>query len=565
MVVALCVSYVVGYAFFYYVRRAIGISLAPPFMLAVPLAAFCALATWRGQIALLVVAFCLYYGVAFGLLGAGLPLIFAIPVAILGAMVVWALPEQRTAPTAALVVLLYAFLIALIMWPNYLGFALPGLPWITMARLTGFPLTFVLLLSVSVSSGFRTSLREVLDSTPAIWKLLVFFIVIQTISIGLSRKPLFSVDQYLVAQTSWTAVFFASAYVFMKPGRVERAAAILWLMALGVSVIAMVEWRHGQVPWATHIPSFLKIEDPVVQAILAGGARSATGIYRVQSTFSTSLGLAEYLALAMPFVLLFATGAYRWPTKLAAVVSIPFILYVILLSGSRLGMVGCLFTFLVYTLVWSVLRWRRRKDSLLGPAVTLAYPLLFCAAMALTFTSHTIKAAVWGNGPQDASNEGRKIQIQMGIPKILHAPWGHGIGMGGAALGYFTPSGRGTIDNYYLSIALEYGVIGFIVYFGVFVSAIYYAARWKILSNPAIREYNLLVPLAIAMANFIVIKSVFSEQGNHPLVFIMLGMIAALVWQIRSQTVQTALVEPESSRARLKQAADRNGKRRQPF
>ena len=37
--------------------------------------------------------------------------------------------------------------------------------------------------------------------------------------------------------------------------------------------------------------------------------RSAIDLYRVQSTFSTCLGLAEYIALAMPFALYFAVGS----------------------------------------------------------------------------------------------------------------------------------------------------------------------------------------------------------------------------------------------------------------
>jgi hypothetical protein len=35
--------------------------------------------------------------------------------------------------------------------------------------------------------------------------------------------------------------------------------------------------------------------------------------------------------------------------------------------------------------------------------------------------------------------------------------------------------------------------------------------------------------------NFFVIKSVFSQQDNHPLVFMMLGMVVALVWRIQQQ------------------------------
>ena len=47
------------------------------------------------------------------------------------------------------------------------------------------------------------------------------------------------------------------------------------------------------------------------------------------------------------------------------------------------------------------------------------------------------------------------------------------------------------------------------------------------------REYTFLVPIGIAMLNFLVIKSVFSEEANHPIVFMYIGMIVALAARIR--------------------------------
>ena len=47
------------------------------------------------------------------------------------------------------------------------------------------------------------------------------------------------------------------------------------------------------------------------------------------------------------------------------------------------------------------------------------------------------------------------------------------------------------------------------------------------------REYGLLVPVAAALLNFFVIKSVFSQEDNHPLVAMIVGMIVATCWRVQ--------------------------------
>jgi len=277
---------------------------------------------------------------------------FVIPPAVLDLLVIWALPQVRTAPTKPIYGLLLAFIVGLIAWPNYLALALPRLPWITVARLTGVPLVLLLLICLSVSKEFRSTIGRALNSTPLLWKFVVGFAIVEGLRVFLSETPIASLNHFIVDQMNWTAIFVVSVYVFLKPGRVEQSARLLWVRALFVYVIGLIEFRHGRVPWAGHVPIFLKIDDPAVTRTLAGTRRSADGIYRVESTFPSSLGLSEYLALVMPSVLHFAFGSDKRWMKFAALLSIPFVLFVVLITGSRLGMVGYLVSFTLYGLVW---------------------------------------------------------------------------------------------------------------------------------------------------------------------------------------------------------------------
>ena len=496
------------------------------------------------------IGFCVFYGMCWAFFTPYLVLLLLAPVAILTALMIWALPDARTAPTGVLVKLFFAYFACLILWPNYLALALPGLPWITMARLTGFPLALALLICVSMSKDFRNQVWASMNATPILWRCLVAFILLQTMSLAVSRSPFYSLDRYAIWQTGFTAVFFASCYIFATPGRVIAMARLLWVMAICVGVIAVVEKRLEHVPWAGHIPSFLQVQGERIQLILAGQRRSGDGIYRAQATFSTSLGLAEYLAYCMPFVTHFAVTAEKSATRWAARLCVPFLLFVVLITGSRLGMIGCLTTFLIYTLIWSVQRWRSHRESLMGPAITLGYPALALLVVGATAFIGRLRTVVWGNGAMTSSNLGRHIQWAMGIPKIKSHPWGYGVGMGGETLGYRDLSGLLTIDSYYLVIVLEYGVVGFLLYYAIFVIGGLYAYRSLSTVGMQAKELSFLTPMTITLANFVVIKSVFAQDDNHPLIAMILGMIAATCWRVQQRKAAAPAMANAAARKR---------------
>lgn len=477
--------------------------------------------------------FCIPFGFYFALFVPYLFVLFTVPLALLAALTIWALPDMRRAPTRTLTILYFAFFGALVLWPNYLAIALPGLPWITLLRLTGLPMVLLLLISISVSGEFRATLAAPLNATPVVWKALALFVCVQFLSIAFSSNTQQSIQRFVVFQTNWTAIFFVSCYVFLQENRPKRWAALTWSMAIFLGCVALAEASQQRVLWAGHIPGFLKIEDPTVQRILAGATRLTTGQYRAQSTFSTSLGLSEFMALSLPFALHFIASSQNKLVRTAAIASIPFYLIVILATDARLGILGFFIGTMGYLLFWAALLWRRKRDSLLGPAIVLAYPLFFCAIVAMSFVVGRVRNKVWGTGQYAASNEGRMDQIASGLPKVLTHPIGHGPGMGADALGYANRAGVSTIDSYFLLIGMEYGVAGFILYYGMVISCIYYAIKYAWSAHLRHPDYALLIPAAVSLTSFFAIKAVFANDDNHPLIFMIMGMVVALVYRIQ--------------------------------
>jgi hypothetical protein len=476
--------------------------------------------------------FCIVYGGAFALLFPFLAIPLVIPLAVLAGTAVWALPDMTKAPVRLLDFLFFSFLVALVMWPNYLAIALPGLPWITVQRLIGLPLALVLLVCVSVSSSFRGQLSAALQATPLIWKLICTFVFIQVLSIVFSADKGDSVDKLITALTTWIAVFFCSTFVNTRNGRLEFFAGLICVMAVALGVMGIFEHRADRVLWAGHTPSFLQVNDENVERILAGTSRVEGQAHRVQATYSTSLGLGEYVALAMPFLFYFATGRYPAILRMAAIAAVPLLVLTVVFTQARVGFVGILISVLVYPFTWLFLLWRRNPKSLLAASAMFFSPVLLGAALVTTYVVPGIRVRMWGGGREQLSTQARVDQFHMGVPKLMSHPWGYGIGQGATALGYANPAGVLTIDSYSLRLAMEYGIVGLIVFYAVFVAALYYASRGALAAPQDNREAKLFVPIGIALLSFIVIKSVFAQEDNQSLVFMLLGMLAALAYRV---------------------------------
>ena len=477
--------------------------------------------------------FSLVYGFFFALTAPYLIVPFTVPVVVLVLLSIWALPDRAHAPTRSMELFFAALIISLVMWPNYLALSLPGLPWVTMLRLTGFPMAFLLLICLSTSEKFRAELRQTFGSVPGLWQCLLIFVVMQFVTIALSKAPPAAMQRALLQQVNWTSVFVVAAWVCRTPGQVGRYIALIVLLALPIIVLTFIEGRVQHVLWAGSVPSFLKVDDPTAALILSSAIRGATGLYRTKATFSTPLGLAEYLALLTPFALHYAFGNYRLIVRLFSAAMVPVLFYCIRLTDARLGVVGFGVSILLYFLFWGLLRLRRNRRDLVAAAIVYAYPAVFCAAAVAVMAVHRLNTMVFGGGAQAASNDARKNQLRMGIPKIFENPIGHGPGGSGPAMGYGADQFI-TIDNYYLTLALDYGVIGIVAFLAMFLLVIGASAKAGVQgASYKDRELTYAVPLSIALSAFLVIKLVFSQNDNHPLVFMMLGMAVALVGRVR--------------------------------
>jgi hypothetical protein len=103
--------------------------------------------------------------------------------------------------------------------------------------------------------------------------------------------------------------------------------------------------------------------------------------------------------------------------------------------------------------------------------------------------------------------------------------------MGAEAIGYHTPSGLLSVDSYYLALTMEVGLIGLAAFLTMFLALALKAALAVVRSYDEDSELSLLLPGAISIGVFLTIKTVFAQEDNHPIAFVIAGMVLALLYR----------------------------------
>ena len=479
-------------------------------------------------VALLVALVGIVYGGLIALAPVSLYLNLAAPIILSLLLAIWMLPEMGRAPTRLIERLFTLYLVGLFLWPNYFAIALPGLPWMTMSRIWGAPLVLLIIFSCSISVDFRREIAAPFRRNTLMLRALLGFVASQCVALFFSKHFGDSANRLVNYQIAWTGMFFAGAFVLGRPGRAAHFARLIAGMAVIETLVAFFEWRAGAVLWANHVPPFVALNDPTVQAILAGGARAATGVYRVQSIYTTSLNFAEFLGITTPLFLHYLLTTRHIGVRIGCAAYLPYSFFIILTTDSRIGLVGFFLSCLLYFAIWAVKRRLDAPRDLVAPLLLLAYPAAAAGFVGLALFWTRLNHMLFGGGAQAASNESRQIQLQTGIPKVLHWPLGYGPGMGAQTLGFAdNADGKLTIDNYWLSIALEYGLFGFGCFMILMLSGAFKAIQYGLQARDP--ELRLLLPFGALIIIFITGKSVLSQEDSHALIFAVLGGIAALV------------------------------------
>ena len=478
-------------------------------------------------------AFMLLYSALTGALVALLPaqllFLLAVPLGVAVIVVLLLLPDGGVVPFGRMATLLVWFVAATVLWPNYISLDLPGLPWINPPRIAVFALLAIGLFSYATSAELRSEIATVLRVDKFLIGAFWVFWATTTISIVLSPQIPFSLNKWLNNQIYWTFLFIFAAWLGTKGQVIERVVKVILWTTIVVAIETIYEYHIGQVPWMNYIPSFLNIDQGYLVNVLKAQSRAGTDIYRAHGTFTVSLVCAEYFAIVYPLLIHAMVSARNFIERSLLLFGLTAVLVAMWLTNARSAMIGFFLAVFVYGSFAAFRYWRRNRQSLMAISTLVALPVIALSFLALSLTWNRLHVITFGGGQHQASSEARATQWAMGTPKIKANPIGHGPGEAGQVLGYANLGGQLTIDTYYLSLLIEYGIVGFGAFLAIFSGQLIVGLRVYLNASPG--EESLAGPIAIALLNFLVIKAVLSSEFNMPLAFIFLGFLFAIAWR----------------------------------
>ncbi len=474
-----------------------------------------------------------FYGLMVSVLPPQLLAIPGLPIVILVALVLWMLPDVGGVQDARMHKLMVWYLALNALWPSYVAVNVPGLPWITPTRITVFILLGVVVFNLATSAELRSRAMTVLGGAPVFKRLFWTFWAITTFSIVFSNSPFFSLNKYINNQIFWTMMFVFSAFLATRPGFVSQVGRTLTWTAAIVALIGIYEFKRKGVIWLDHLPPFLKVDPDFLDNVARAASRPGTDVYRVKGTTANSLFLAEYLAMVLPLFLHFGLRAKGMLNKALLAAGFLGVAVTMYLTNARSGIIGVMLTLVVYMFFAG---WRERKQnptSILATTIVFAYPVAIAVLAGLVLFWQRLHVLLLGGRLQASSTEARAEQWHDGLPLVFTHPFGHGVGRAAETLNYTNAAGVLTIDSYYLSLLLDYGFLGLMVF-----SAMFLLPGWigfRAFSEARGEDAEMVGPLAVGLLNFAVIKAVSSAEVNMPLAFIMLGCIVGLLWTVRQE------------------------------
>jgi O-antigen ligase len=479
-----------------------------------------------GMIAAIWLAFALSCGLAVGL---AIPLalesaldIFGIALAALICIGVFAMPRQLTHSDRACWALFLTMLALFCLYPSYISLRISGLPWISPLRIVLAILLVAWLYALRVSPVMQPRLMAFIRANRFFFWMLAVFVATQALGIPTSRQPMQAATKFALFQLYWTFPLFAILSMVNTERRLQTFFTVFITFAAFQCAIGFVEARLERVLWLDYLPPGFAADSEVLQRILQGAFR-AEG-YRVQGTFSVSLLYAEFLVLMLPFALFAFLDRRSITIRAVGLITAIAIVPAQYLSGSRLGMVGSITVIILLGLLFVVRVWRADKRSMAGGFMVIlaaAGLALFAAAF---MSSPRLRVMTIGGGQHQASTDSRLEMWAMSPPRILERPlFGHGPGLGAETLGFTNPSGTLTIDSYWLSALLEFGLIGALALLAMISWAIWTGIRTYLdKSNP---HRFVGGPAALALIAFLIIKTVLSQVDNHLLAFVLMALI----------------------------------------
>lgn len=450
---------------------------------------------------------------------------FFIMVGVLFLVALWLVDdtEPNLRPAITKMLLIYAALE--IIWPSYLAVNIPGLPWITPPRLMLLLMMCLATLQFAQSSKARGEVVESLGYAKlAMWMLAIFWIPAFATAL-VSPRPGNSFTMVLEWFLLWNMPFLVAIWIFGDRETFAKFIRItLWSLCV-VFVLTILEYVERKPIWFGYIPSFLKVDGPLYNAIMQEQVRVGDNRYRARGVFAVHLYYAQFILMVTPFILHKAIENRGW-MRFWAYAFLAFNLLVIWMTNTRTGMTGFILVSSGMVALYALRRFLNpsNKADMVAPAIFMTVPVAIMALAVLIMASPRLQTITVGGAQTRSSDAGRDNQWRKGWAAMEKNPFGHGGGISPRLAGRMAGD-RYIIDSLWLNFMLDFGVFSFFGFMAFLVTTAYYGVRMYVTTRDD--TVKLMGPASVAVGGMALTTYTISFVGNLPFMMMLVGAIYA--------------------------------------
>jgi hypothetical protein len=467
------------------------------------------------------------------------PLAWIAIIAITLVVLLWVMPDLHLVSDGLIRKLFFVAVTIQFSVPVYFAFAVQGLPWISIRRVSWLTMLALAALTLATSAEARArvarTLAEVKEiSVPAIW-----FMICIPLSVLTSTSWTNSLRDTSEAFLYWFMALFTYILCVKSENDVRFLVKIFCYLAFIGGSLGFIEYilqRHF-IPqlWPQAMIERLFAENPqLLENIVRNVIRN--GQFRSNYIYNVSLSFGEFLATCVPLCLCFC---FHWRTKKELILGILGTIACILgifASGSRGAYLGASVAIPLFVILWIARYMKQHPNSLVGPTAAVSLLGFVSGFTTLAIAWARLRVLFTGGAEGAGSTDTRFVQWALAKQWIMSNPvTGHGQGVGATVVGYYTPGNQiPSLDSYIISLLVELGIPGLVTFFLMLIAASYLLIRVYLTDNDPASSFSGAIGCAII--SFSLYRLALSQRENHVLLFLLIG---------------AALVEIAASRRRL--------------
>lgn len=405
---------------------------------------------------------CMLCGLMIALLPTGIVLrvVFFLVLAIVLVLAWLARGERRGLPPTIVSNLLLLTIALSILWPRFIFFPIGGVSANPQSISVLLTLTLCIVIIVSTANISRADSLSALNYWHIGWLIAIWF-AWRLVSSITSDSPV-PATIALTKEFIYSASFIVlTAVLLIFPDAEKKLLKTIVLCGAIAAAFGLAE-ATLQKNFLIQFASGGATEEAADSLRFIAIEKIRDGAYRAQSFFTHPIVFAQFIAALLPLsLLLLVTEKRSFVWRAVCLLTIPIGVLAIVKSGSRAGLVSILASvgFMLF-IVW--LRFLRSKGTrkmfalLAGPIFLLTAGVIGKFVHELTQGRSAIEAG---------STSARMEMLDLGIKALdVHPILGYGQGSSVYVAGLTNSQGLTSIDSYLLSIAIDSGYPGLLLF-----------------------------------------------------------------------------------------------------